>query len=56
MSVAPLALATLLAGALPQPMAGEPAHPFRLPDLDGRMVSLEEMRGRIVVLHFGASW
>ena len=38
-------------------MIGQPAPPFRLTDvLSGRTVSLEDLRGRTVVLHFGASW
>lgn len=34
------------------------AHPpFRLTDvLSGKTVALEDLRGRTVVLHFGASW
>ena len=33
---------------------GTPIAPFRLPDLDGRMVSLEDFRGRRVLLvHWG---
>jgi hypothetical protein len=38
-------------------MLGRPAPSFRLTDvLSGKAVSLEDMRGRTVVLHFGASW
>jgi len=38
-------------------MLGRPAPPFRLTDVQsGKSVSLEDMRGRTVVLHFGASW
>jgi len=38
-------------------MLGEPAPPFRLPDVrSGEEVSLEDLRGRIIVLHFAASW
>jgi hypothetical protein len=53
-----LALAGVAAGADPAAsMVGRPAPPFRLTDvLSGRTVSLEDMRGRIVVLHFGTSW
>ncbi len=43
-------------GAPGQPMLGEPAPLFRLNDLKGKIVSLEALRGRIIVLHFGASW
>jgi hypothetical protein len=38
-------------------MLGRRAPSFRLSDvLSGRTLSLEDMRGRIVVLHFGTSW
>lgn len=40
-----------------QPMLGEPAPSFRLKDvMTGQAVSLEDLRGRFIVLHFGASW
>lgn len=50
----------LLAGAMEQPdfsigQIGSQAAPFRLPDLDGRMVSLASMRGSVVVLCFADS-
>jgi len=35
---------------------GDPAPTFTLPDLDGARVALEEMRGKIVVLDFWATW
>jgi hypothetical protein len=37
-------------------LLGRAAPSFRLNDLEGRTVSLEALRGRFVVLHFGASW
>lgn len=38
-------------------MLGQPAPSFRLTDvLSGKTFSLEDLRGRTVVLHFGASW
>lgn len=40
----------------PQVRLGDPAPGFRLPDLDGNAVDLEDFRGRFVVLHFGTSW
>jgi cytochrome oxidase Cu insertion factor (SCO1/SenC/PrrC family) len=43
-------------GPVEQPMLGEPAPPFRLKDLEGRTLSLADLRGKLVVLHFGASW
>lgn len=40
----------------PQVRLGDPAPGFRLPDLEGNVVDLEDLRGRYVVVHFGASW
>jgi hypothetical protein len=37
-------------------LLGQAAPSFRLNNLDGGTVSLEGLRGRFVVLHFGASW
>jgi hypothetical protein len=44
------------AGAPERPMLGEPAPSFRLPDLSGELLGLEDLRGRFIVLHFGTSW
>ncbi len=33
-----------------------PAPPFSLPDLQGQAVSLENLRGKGVMLYFWASW
>lgn len=41
---------------LPQPLLGKPAPLFELRDAHGETVSLASLRGRFVVLHFGASW
>ncbi|MCX7752876.1 MAG: TlpA family protein disulfide reductase [Blastocatellia bacterium] len=35
---------------------GKPAPTFTLPDLDGARIALEELRGKIVVLDFWATW
>ena len=52
-SVGSVALAENPAAAL----LDQPAPPFRLPDVvSGEEVSLEDLRGRIIVLHFAASW
>jgi hypothetical protein len=52
-----LASALLAQPAPPQPMLGEAAPSFRLPDVrTGEMLTLEDLRGRFIVLHFGASW
>ncbi len=38
-------------------MLDQPAPSFRLTDvLGGEEVSLEDLKGRIIVLHFAASW
>ena len=39
-----------------QPMIGDPAPAFSLKTVDGKVVSLEQQRGKFVVLHFAASW
>lgn len=35
---------------------GENAPPFTLHDLGGRAVSLADLHGNLVVMHFAASW
>jgi hypothetical protein len=50
------ALALALAALAAPSLLGRAAPSFRLNDLEGRAVSLEGLRGRFVVLHFGASW
>jgi cytochrome c biogenesis protein CcmG/thiol:disulfide interchange protein DsbE len=42
--------------AIPSPLVGRPAAPFTLKAFDGTAVSLAELRGRVVVLNFWASW
>ena len=34
----------------------KPAPPFALPSLDGRTVRLEELRGKLVLVFFWATW
>ncbi len=43
--------------SMPAPLGrGSPAPDFELPDLDGARVSLDGMRGRVVLLNFWATW
>ncbi|MDQ4076232.1 MAG: TlpA family protein disulfide reductase [Chloroflexota bacterium] len=35
---------------------GEPAPTFRLPTMDGRVLDLEEMEGKAVIVNFWATW
>ena len=39
-----------------QPWIGEPAPPFSLSTLDGKKLSLSDLKSKLVVLHFGAGW
>ena len=41
---------------VPPPEVGSPAQDFTLTTVDGRTVSLEELRGKAVWIVFGASW
>ena len=40
----------------PGPQVGEPAPAFVLPDLQGRMHGLSDLRGKVVVLNYWATW
>ena len=42
--------------AIPTPLVGKPAAAFRLKTFDGPEISLEGLRGRVVVIKFWASW
>jgi cytochrome c biogenesis protein CcmG, thiol:disulfide interchange protein DsbE len=42
--------------AVPSPLVGRPAPAFSLTTFDGKVVSLESLRGQVVVLNFWASW
>jgi peroxiredoxin len=49
----------LLAGPAPAsgpPAPGDAARPFTLPDLEGRPTTLSSFKGRLVLLHFWATW
>jgi peroxiredoxin len=39
-----------------QPMIGQPAPSFKLPGLDGKTYSLDQFRGKYVVIHFATTW
>jgi peroxiredoxin len=39
-----------------QPMIGLPAPSFTLKDLDGKMYSLEQFKGKYIVIHFATTW
>ena len=41
---------------IPSPLIGKPASPFTLKTFAGDEVSLERLRGRVVVVNFWASW
>jgi cytochrome c biogenesis protein CcmG/thiol:disulfide interchange protein DsbE len=42
--------------AIPTPLVGKPAGAFKLKTFDGPDIALEELRGRVVVVNFWASW
>ncbi len=44
------------AGAIKQPMIGSPAPPYKIQSVDGKSLALSDLRGKVVVLHFGAGW
>lgn len=39
-----------------QPMIGEPAPAFELTGIDGKTYTLADLKGKLVVMHFGTSW
>jgi cytochrome c biogenesis protein CcmG/thiol:disulfide interchange protein DsbE len=41
---------------IPSPLIGKPAAVFALKSFDGEPISLEALRGRVVVVNFWASW
>ena len=54
---------TATSAGLPHPVAqrgvvkpGEPAPNFQLRDMNGQVVSLSDLRGKVVLLNFWATW
>ena len=41
---------------IPSPLVGRPAAPFTLTAFDGTPLTLESLRGKVVVVNFWASW
>ena len=41
---------------IPSPLVGRPAAPFALTTFEGQPLTLEALRGRVVVVNFWASW
>ena len=41
---------------IPSPLIGKPAAPFTLATFDGDEISLDALRGRVVIVNFWASW
>lgn len=48
--------AAVAVSQMKQPWIGEPAPAFSLSRLDGSKLSLADLKGKLVVLHFGAGW
>ncbi len=51
-----LAIPALAAGKPNGPPVGSPAPAFSLPDINGKLVSLDDYRGKVIVLNFWAFW
>jgi peroxiredoxin len=49
-------LAVAACGAAPRPKEAKAAPPFDLPDLNGGRVSLDSLKGKVVVVDFWATW
>ena len=48
--------ATMLVGAKPPPKVGDMAPDFQMTLVDGSKVSMADLRGKVVVLNFWATW
>ncbi|HEV2064184.1 MAG TPA: hypothetical protein VGS00_06515 [Thermoanaerobaculia bacterium] len=53
---AALLVAAAALAEMKHPWIGNPAPPFGLSALDGKKLSLSDLKGKLVVLHFGAGW
>jgi cytochrome oxidase Cu insertion factor (SCO1/SenC/PrrC family) len=49
-------LAAVALAEMKQPWIGNAAPPFSLSTLDAKKLSLQDLKGKLVVLHFGAGW
>jgi peroxiredoxin len=54
--LAPMSIAAHAAETELKPWRGNPAPPFTLDALSGERIDLAQFRGRVVVLHFFATW
>jgi peroxiredoxin len=52
--LAPLLICCIM--AFSQPKKGHPAPPISLPDMQGNMVQLTSLKGKVVLIDFWASW
>lgn len=52
----PLALLSISAAPLKEPVVDQPAPPFELTLIDGTKVDLAGLRGQVVVINFWATW
>jgi len=54
--IASAAMAQAAAELDAHPMIGEVAPEFQLERVNGEPLSLEDLKGKYIVMHFGASW
>jgi cytochrome oxidase Cu insertion factor (SCO1/SenC/PrrC family) len=47
---------TTSANQIKQAMIGSTAPAFKIQAIDGKSLALSDLRGKVVVLHFGAGW
>lgn len=56
LALAAMPLALSSAAPAPKPVIGQAAPPFELTLIDGSKVSLDQLRGNVIVLNFWATW